>query len=62
MALYRSGDKAGARRALAEAEANALVHVPGIDRGGWPHDCLTAHMLCREAKAVITGKKAKQRR
>jgi tetratricopeptide (TPR) repeat protein len=59
MALYRSGDEAGARRVLAEAKSKVEVIVPGID-GGWTHDWLTAHMLYREAEALIAGKKAEQ--
>jgi len=58
MALHRSGDAAGAKRALAEAKSNVEVHVPGIDGGGSSHDWLTAHMLYREAEGLIAGKKA----
>jgi hypothetical protein len=58
MALHRLGNKAGAKRALAEAKSNALILVPGIDSGGWSYDWLTAHMLCREAEGLIAGKKA----
>jgi formylglycine-generating enzyme required for sulfatase activity/tetratricopeptide (TPR) repeat protein len=61
MAHHRSGDEAGARRALAEAKSNAAVHVPGID-AGWPYDWLTVYMLYREAEGLIAGKKAEQTR
>jgi len=57
MALYRSGDEAGAKRALAEAKSNVEVQMPGIDGGGWSHDWLTADMLYREAQSLIEGKK-----
>ncbi len=58
MALHRSGDEAGAKRALAEARSNVDVNVPGIDGGGWSHDWLAAHILYREAERLIAGKKA----
>ena len=60
MALHRSGDEAGARRALAEAKSNVEAHLPGIDSSGSPLDWLMAHMLYREAERLIAGKKAEQ--
>jgi hypothetical protein len=63
MCLYRSGDEAGARRALAEAKSNVEVHVPGIDGGWqyeWQYDWLTADMLYREAEGLIAGKEVEQ--
>jgi serine/threonine protein kinase/formylglycine-generating enzyme required for sulfatase activity/tetratricopeptide (TPR) repeat protein len=57
MALYRSRDEAGARRALAEAKSTVEAHVPGIDVTGAPPDWLYAHILYREAEALIMGKK-----
>jgi tetratricopeptide (TPR) repeat protein len=59
MALHRLGDKAGARRALAEAKSHVEAHVPGID-GGSTYDWLIAHTLYREAEGLITGNKAEQ--
>jgi tetratricopeptide (TPR) repeat protein len=56
MALHRSGDEAGAKRALAEAQSSVEVQVPGIDHA-WSHDWLSAHILYREADVLITGKK-----
>jgi tetratricopeptide (TPR) repeat protein len=58
MALHRSGDEAGAKRALAEAKPLLDHHVPGIDFAWW-HDWLAAHMLYREAEALIAAKKTK---
>ena len=60
MALKRSGDEAGAKRALAEAKSIVESNVPGIDGGSWSYDWLTAHMLYREAEGLIAGKKAEQ--
>jgi hypothetical protein len=60
MALYRSGDEVGARRALAEAKSNIEGQVIGIDSGGSAYDWLNAHMLYREAEGLIAGKKAEQ--
>jgi tetratricopeptide (TPR) repeat protein len=60
MALFRSGDQAGARRTLAEAKSQALAFVPGIDSSSWSHDWLVAHMLYREAERLIAGKKGGQ--
>ncbi len=56
MALYGSGDKAGATRVLAEAKSHVEVHLPGIDGGGWTVDWLFAHVLYREAERLIAGK------
>jgi tetratricopeptide (TPR) repeat protein len=61
MALHRLGNKAGARRALAEAKSSVEALMPGIDdSGGWALDWLTAHMLYREAEGLIARKKARQ--
>ena len=57
MALHRSGDEAGAKRALAEAKSNVEVYVLPIG-GGWTHDWLSAHILYREAEGLIAGKKS----
>ena len=58
MALYRSGDEAGAKSSLAEAKAIFETHILGID-GEWWHDWLTVHMLYHEAEALLAGKEAK---
>ncbi len=55
MALHRSRDEAGAKRALAEAKSNVGDNVPGID--GWDGNWLTAHLLCHEAEGLIASKK-----
>jgi len=60
MALHRSGDEAGAKRALAEAKSNIDVNAPGIDGGNWTCDWLSAHILYREAEGLIAGKKSEQ--
>ena len=57
MALHRSGDEAGAKRALAEAKSNIDVYVLPIG-GGWTHDWLSAHILYHEAEGFIAGKKS----
>jgi tetratricopeptide (TPR) repeat protein len=57
MALHRSGDETGAKRALAEAKSNVEVFVPGIDGGERSRDWLTAHILYGEAEALIVGQK-----
>jgi tetratricopeptide (TPR) repeat protein len=60
MALHRSGDEAGAKRALAEAKSSLAIHLPGIDLDVLTHDWLTVQMLYREAEGLISGKKAEQ--
>jgi tetratricopeptide (TPR) repeat protein len=60
MALHRSGDEAGARRALAEAKSIVEAHVPGIDVTDSPLDWLYAHILYREAEALMAGNKVDQ--
>ena len=57
MALHRSGDDAGAIRALAEAKSNVEVYLLPIG-GGWTHDGLSAHILYREAEGLIAGEKS----
>ena len=57
MALHRSGDVAGAKRAMAEAKSNLEVQLPGIG-GGWTHDWLSANILYREAEGLIARKKS----
>jgi WD40 repeat protein/tetratricopeptide (TPR) repeat protein len=57
MAFYAKGDAGEARRTLDQAKSVLKDHVPGIDGGaGWP-DRLAAHILYREAEALIRTKK-----
>ncbi len=57
MALHRTGDTTGAKRARTEAKSNLDLFVIGIDPEWW-HDRLAAHILYREAESLIAGKKA----
>src|SRR5262249_33748866 len=55
MALHRSGDQAGAKRALTGAKSNLDGIVLGLETEWW-HDALAAHLFFREAKSSIEGK------
>ena len=57
MALYRSGDEGAAHASLTEAKALNDLRVPGVDSYEW-HDTLAAHILYREAEALLAAKKA----
>ena len=59
MALHRSGDEAGAKRALSEAKSILDVNVPGIDGGVSWSDWLAAHILYGEAEGLLSGIKSK---
>jgi len=58
MALFRSGDEMGAKRTMAKAKPHLALHVPGIDGEWWWSNWLLAHVLYREAEALVQGKKA----
>ncbi|HET6572310.1 MAG TPA: tetratricopeptide repeat protein [Fimbriiglobus sp.] len=58
MALHRTGEASEAARTLAEARPLLDKHVPGVDLGpaaGWI-DWLSAHILYREASALLATK------
>jgi formylglycine-generating enzyme required for sulfatase activity/WD40 repeat protein/tetratricopeptide (TPR) repeat protein/tRNA A-37 threonylcarbamoyl transferase component Bud32 len=60
MSAYRSGDKAGARRLLAEAKPHVEACIPGLGGADWTTDWVFTHMLYREADNIIAGKKTGQ--
>jgi formylglycine-generating enzyme required for sulfatase activity/tetratricopeptide (TPR) repeat protein/tRNA A-37 threonylcarbamoyl transferase component Bud32 len=60
MSVYRSGDKAGARRVLAEAKPHVDACVPGLGGADWTTDWVYTHMLYREADNLIAGKRDEQ--
>jgi len=59
MALQRTGDGAGAKRALTQAKSILDFNVTGIDAAWW-QDWQAAHILYREGEELIAGKKAQQ--
>jgi hypothetical protein len=59
MALKRTNDEAGAKRALAEAKSELDSNLPGFDTEWW-NDWLAARMFYREAEGLLAGKKAAQ--
>jgi tetratricopeptide (TPR) repeat protein len=60
MALHHSGKPAEARIALAEAKSLLDKNAAGLESTTNWHDWLSAHVLYREAEALIAGKKADQ--
>jgi hypothetical protein len=60
MSVYRSGDKAGARRVLAEAKQHVDACVPGLGGADWTTDWVFTRMLYREADNLIAGKRDEQ--
>jgi hypothetical protein len=62
MALHRQGDADEATRTLDQANAVLKQHMPGLDAGIWWVDWLAAHILYREAEALICAKKVEPRK
>ena len=58
MALQGEGKADEARRTLDQAKPLIESHVPGVDGGGAWADWLSAHILYREAEALLAAKKA----
>jgi len=57
MALRGHGDAAAAQRSLAEARQLIDQKFPVLDADGWWYDLLAAHVLYREAEALVDGHK-----
>lgn len=55
MALQRHGVAGEATRELDQAQSVLMDHVPGIDADGW-NEWLAAHILYREAEALVRAK------
>ncbi len=62
MALQEAGKADEARRMLDQAKPLIESHVPGVDGGDAWADWLSAHLLYREAEALLAARKAEPKK